>query len=685
MELINRPGPISMEFIGQRIVIGDMWYMNTTKTDNYYSSTGDDLVDMLTNDLRWGYPSPNAFYSILNNGTPFNIIKWFQTKYPDGLPTSTVFHYFNVDGEIVPQTQQEKDTVGLTLSINYVNNKAYFLGRIGYFDSFSEYLINYLISAQSGSLNYLGADINNLTEEDYTAATLWFYKPQMSYMPDGTNGLQDNGTQTPASVDNKIYIFLNGEIVNLAKEYAGESYNNLYEVLTGQPIQVQFPNNRPDSPYFQIPSIVNYGSYDVWGNPLSIGTANDYRALYKYYTGGAKFAWFNTEKLPQGEIIIQPEDFKDYNNDPDPEEPDEPDTTGGHGNYKPSEESIPPDEVIIPPSIISKSGCAHLYLPTSAQTQSFYKELWDQDLIDYLKNMFTNNPMDCVISLACFPMDFDALGYRSADTVKCVVGDREMNTQMFYANNDFVGVDFGTITLRERWGSAVDYEPFTRMQLFLPFIGFVDISPNDVYVSENVIKEARKEGRPFTSTVGYIHLRYMINLFTGDCVAYVFGYGNALEETLIGTYTGVCGMQIPITGRDYNSFFSSVAGGLLKSVGSALSGSIGAAAGDLVTTAISATGGPPVQRSGSFTAGTSLIGALEPFLIRTTPQQDLPNFAGYKKVVGLPYNKYVTLTNISGYVEIEDVKASGFSGTDEELNEFLELAKGGIWFEITRY
>ena len=687
MHIYNVPGPIQMEFLGQTIMLGEMWYGSIWQENEgssaIFSNTGDSFVDTFTMDLAWGYPAPRTWYAFVSSGKPFYIIKWFQQKYPDGLPRSNVYHYFNEDGEMEqPIAPADRTNVGLTLTMQFRGSKCYFLGFDGWVDTYpaTEWIYDNRIGAQNSSLGYYGADIDNLTSEDMNAATLWFYKPQLSHLPDLTNGVYSN-IVSPGPVDDRYHMFLNGYLVNKAKVDLGDYYNNMFAINPARVIDVQYPNNNSDTPHYKAPSIIDYGGYEYWGSPLAIGTATDFSGLYEVYNSGSEAMWQDSSKLPSGEVIIAPEDFEDYNNDPDPEEdPDEPDETGGHGDYPPSEESIPPDEMIIPPSIISNSGCAHLYLPTMAQTQSFYEELWDQDIIDYLKNMFTNNPMDAVISLAAFPMDFDALGYRSADTVKCVVGTREMNTTMFYSNEDFPGIDFGYIYMKERWGSAIDYEPYTRIQLFLPFIGFVEISPNDCYVSEHALKEAEKNGRIITSRVGYIHLRYMINLFTGDCVAYVFGYGNALKETLIGTYTGVCGMQIPITGRDYNSYFSSIAGGIMRSVGSAMSGHIGAAAGDLVTTAVSATGGPPIQRSGSFTSGTSLIGQLEPFVLRTTPQQDLPNFSGYKKVAGLPYNKYRLLSTVSGYAEVEDIKTEGFTGTDEELQEFISLIKGGVWF-----
>lgn len=686
MHIYNVPGNIQMEFLGQTITLGEMWYGSTwpyaDAVQGIYSATGDAFVDTFTMDLRWEYPAPRSWYSFVSNGKPFYIIKWFQQKYPNGLPRSNVYHFFNEDGEMLqPISSSDRSKVGLTLTMQFRGSKCYFLGFDGWVDQYpsTEWIYDNRIGAQNSCLGYYGADIDNLNSDDMNAATLWFYKPQLKYLPDLTNGVYAH-TVAPGPVDDRYKMFLNGLIVNKAKVDAGDTYNNMFAINAARVIDVQFPTNSFDTPYYKAPSIIDYGGYNYWGNPLAVGSATDFSGLYETYNNGSEFVWMDSSKLPSGEVIIVPDDFEDYNNDPDPEaDPDEPDETGGHGDYKPSDESIPPDEMDIPPSIISNSGCAHLYLPTMAQTQSFYQELWDQDIIDYLKNMFTNNPLDAVISLAAFPMDFDSLGYRSANPVKCVVGTREMDTTMFYANEDFPGIDFGYIYLRERWGSAIDYEPFTRIQIYLPFIGFVDVSPNDCYVSEQAIKDAEKQGKSIPSRVGYIHLRYMINLFTGDCVAYVFGYGNSLHESLIGTYTGVCGMQIPITGRDYNSFFSSIAGGLVRSVGSAMSGNIGAAAGDLVTTAISATGGAPIQRSGSFTAGTSLIGELEPFVLRTTPQQDLPNFNGYKKVAGLPYNKYVSLQNQHGYIEIEDIKTTGFTGTESELVELKSLMEGGIY------
>ena len=44
-----------------------------------------------------------------------------------------------------------------------------------------------------------------------------------------------------------------------------------------------------------------------------------------------------------------------------------------------------------------------------------------------------------------------------------------------------VDIDFGTLTLQNRYGGFLDYHPFTQMVIYIPFCGFKDIDPADVY------------------------------------------------------------------------------------------------------------------------------------------------------------------------------------------------------------
>ena len=52
----------------------------------------------------------------------------------------------------------------------------------------------------------------------------------------------------------------------------------------------------------------------------------------------------------------------------------------------------------------------------------------------------------------------------------------------------------------------------------------------------------------------------------------------------------------------------------------------------------------------------------------------------YKKLQGLPYNMYVALNGLTGYVEIGDIHfdAKGYNIYSTEIDEIVALLKGGV-------
>lgn len=670
MVIENTGRQFTINFFGQDVTVGEAWYgarwPEKDGDDCIYSYQDDGIYQFVFGDLKWGYPAPRGFNAFLSFGTPFSIIKWFMDRYNGELPAASVTHYFKSTGEYFPVTLAEMQQFSFMLRLHYQDGKAWFLATADKDRFISDFDADWRETVRwvKENLGYNGCDINNITDEDYTAATVFLFKPQCAYLPDITN--------YNYGIDNLIMVVLNGA---LNRDMSGELGDMMKFPKICEPLPGRYPHN--DSPQYFCPNIVNWGD---WGSATEPGVANNFSGLYAKGIGVLSRQFFiDSRTLPDFEIIEEPDNFKDYDNETPEDDTDLPDTTGGNGYYPESKESMGPDKNVIPGYGPSETGFCHLYIPTFAQLRNLQTAIWDQDIIDYLKNMFTTNPMECIISLAMYPMDFESLGYRG-DLVQCVLGTRAIShdgqaVNMYVPKNFAVGLDFGKIELRERYGSALDYSPFTSFQLFLPFIGFVEISPNDVYIPEPGNEKKNAKDRK----AGYIHLQYMINLYTGDCVAYIYGMGATGIENLIATHSGNCSMQIPVTGRDYNSFYSNIANGFVRAAGNLASGKVGSAISDAVTTAISSSGGAQVQRSGGYTNGCTLISPTEPYLIRTTPQQNLAKFSEYARTNGLPYNKKRTLKNISGYTEIENLEATGFTGTDEELEEMITLLQGGVW------
>lgn len=84
-----------------------------------------------------------------------------------------------------------------------------------------------------------------------------------------------------------------------------------------------------------------------------------------------------------------------------------------------------------------------------------------------------------------WPFDFDDLEVPqlTAQYIKMgtlSVGDGTTTFAEINAGST-VNIDFGTLTLQNRYGGFLDYHPFTQMVIYLPFCGFKDIDPADVY------------------------------------------------------------------------------------------------------------------------------------------------------------------------------------------------------------
>lgn len=318
-----------------------------------------------------------------------------------------------------------------------------------------------------------------------------------------------------------------------------------------------------------------------------------------------------------------------------------------------------------------------------------------------------NSPSDALISLISYPFDVSSLISTTSTSVKfgslnleAVSGAR--------LNGTFAQIDWGSIQLEEFWGNFLDYAPHTKIELYLPWCtGFVSIDPHECLP-------------------GSISVVTNIEISKGTCVHNVFGNKGAL----IGTYSGTCGSQLPMTALDTSgkalALVTAAAGALVAgaAAGGATSAGI-AAANDvhawgpyqkqaisrgleyraahlwavdkaaeaaeapyravkqrasqaaLVSAAAAFRTPASVQRSGSFSGNGAGMGIQYPFIIISRPEQNVPE--NYGRFYGYPSNVYTSLGSIRGYTEVGSVHVNGLSGaTLEEIEEVENLLHGGV-------
>lgn len=301
----------------------------------------------------------------------------------------------------------------------------------------------------------------------------------------------------------------------------------------------------------------------------------------------------------------------------------------------------------------SATGLANIYNPTLAQVKQFSRWLWGSDglNLDQLKKLL-QDPMQAIIGLHVMY----ATPTTGADR-DIQVGYINSGVQSKIVTEQYTEIDCGTVTIKEYFGDARDYSPYTQVYCYLPFIGIVELNADDVV----------------NSTLG---IKYKIDVLTGCCLAQLTIKKYGLDAVLY-TYTGNCAVQMPITSGNYLSTVSSLLGAVVSGAAAVATG--GALAPVAIGAAANAMGGgarASVAMSGSLGSNAGAMGIRKPYLIIKRVESADAN--GYNEFYGYPTNKRVNLSQLTGYVRVKDINLSGTNATEDEQNEIVTLLKEGV-------
>lgn len=324
----------------------------------------------------------------------------------------------------------------------------------------------------------------------------------------------------------------------------------------------------------------------------------------------------------------------------------ESDTGGGTGNFDGT--SVDVDFASLPSISAVDTGFISLYNPTLAQLQSLANYMWS-DLfdLDTFKKLF-GDPMQAILGLSIVPGPVPNGG---SQVVK--VGNISTGINMTKAATQYINIDCGTLNVEEFWGAYLDYEPYTKAEIYLPFIGVHQIAVDDIM------------NKP-------VHIMYHIDLLSGGCACEIKCGGSVLY-----TFIGSCAVSIPVTGSDWTNLINGVlsaasAIGTMVATGGATAP---AAAGEIASAAVNSLK-PSIEKSGSVAGAGGLLAGKVPVLILTRPRQALPG----KQNTFTGYPAFITrsLGALSGYTEVHSIRLSGIDGTESEIDEIEELLKGGV-------
>lgn len=343
--------------------------------------------------------------------------------------------------------------------------------------------------------------------------------------------------------------------------------------------------------------------------------------------------------------------LKQLNSTPESTDPYTPggesDTGGGNGSF--DDTTVPITIPSIPTISAVDTGFITLFNPTQAQLRALASYMWSASFdLTTLRKLFAD-PMDCILGLSIVPVAVPDGGLSQV-----TVGNNATGIQMIKAGAQYVSVDCGSININEFWGAYLDYSPYTKVDLYLPYIGTHAINTDDVMNKT-------------------IHVLYHVDILSGACTAFVECDGTVLYE-----FIGQCSSSIPITGKDWTNVINGVLG-VAGSIGTMVATGGASAPMSVPVLASSAVNAlkPNVEKSGSMSGTGGMMAVQVPYIIVTRPKQALPS--GQNAMEGYP--SYITreLGSLSGYTEVADIHLTGIPCTQQELDEIERLLGEGVY------
>lgn len=304
---------------------------------------------------------------------------------------------------------------------------------------------------------------------------------------------------------------------------------------------------------------------------------------------------------------------------------------------------------IIPPTDGLGTGMNNVYNPTKAEMRDFNAFLWSNDFINTIKKIL-NDPMQAVIALQIV---YVTPPTQSGHTI--VVGSIDTEVSSDIVTSQYVSVNCGSVSIPEYFKDYTDYSPYTQVCCYLPFIGFVQLDTDDIVGST-------------------VSIEYTVDLFTGACLAEITVTKGSMSAVLY-TFNGNCAVQLPLTSATHSSIVGTLTGVSTALLGVSTGNPLLALGG--IASAGMSYAKNDISRSGSLGSNAGAMGIKKPYILVRRPVAY--NAERYNEYIGIPSNKTVVLSTLTGYTRIQETHVENIAGaTDREKDMILTQLKQGV-------
>lgn len=350
-------------------------------------------------------------------------------------------------------------------------------------------------------------------------------------------------------------------------------------------------------------------------------------------------------------------DYKEYQdvNDPDdgngsnPYNPQDDDNRGGGGSHDNSSDDLDSNDYSADGgnAPLASTSWFAIYNMTQLQMKSFMTYLVGATWQSAIQSLGLGSVFGAIQKVATMPFDVSSIVGNNTNIVLCGI-----NTNCTCEGDLFshrIEIDCGNINISRYFGDFKDYNPYTKVYVYLPFIGVNEINTNQVMGKD-------------------LNLTYGIDVLDGSCVARLSSGG-----IQFASYSGNVATEYPIAGRSGGNALQTATNLLGQTLGSEL-GTLAGLTGSLITGASSTS---TFQTVGGIAGNWGNVGVLTPFVYIERPVQCNPN--SYDSQYGYTCNKYLQLSSLSGYTEVDDSIHLAISATEEEKERIMEYLTSGFY------
>ena len=294
-------------------------------------------------------------------------------------------------------------------------------------------------------------------------------------------------------------------------------------------------------------------------------------------------------------------------------------------------------------------GIAGVYNPTLDQIKAFTGWLWSENPITQLQQMFSN-PMNAIIGLHLI------YATPSTSAEKTIgVGYLDSGVLSKVVSEQYVTIDCGTVTIPSYYNNVNDWNPYTKISCYLPFIGIVKLNTDDLMSSNGNLSQ--------------LNITYKVDVLTGACLA-MLKVRRGSSNAILYQFNGSCSVQLPLTSGNYGGIIASL---ITTAVGVATGFTPLAIGGAMSLTHPKA----EIQRSGQLGANVGAMGIKKPYLIIERPYSKYAS--SYAKHIGYPSNNTIKLSACSGFTRVKSTDVNNINTTEEERKMILNLLTNGIY------